>query len=84
MNLICTKLRSVPPKFILDSFMHISINDSKTIGKPNQGQIHTFQKDKAKVTMVTKPPPWLQNILYLGCEISIIRIYRALTCISLV
>ena len=51
MNLISTKFRLLPPKLILDSFMHISINGPKTIGKPNQGQIHTFQEDKAKVTM---------------------------------
>ena len=31
--------------------MYIIVNGRKAIGMPNQGQDHTFQEDKAKVTM---------------------------------
>lgn len=80
--MIFTKLRSLPPKFISDSFMHVSVNGPKTIGKPNQEQGHTFQEDKASYHE-RNAPPLLQRTLYLVCEISIFRLYRALTSIYL-
>ena len=81
MNLISTMLRSLPLKFILDSFMDISIMAQKLLANLIRADPHISRKE-SKSYHERNQPPWLQRMLYLSYKISILRRYRALTNIS--